>query len=202
MTLALHQLVLRLPNGTVGPLDARWGPGVVHLRGPNGSGKTTLLRVACGERPPDAGTVRLDGRDPAHHAGARAHISFLPAVPELSGFLQVDEAWRMMAALRGRPAWDGAPARDALGLPAARRLDALSVGQRRKAELLAALAGDPAVLLLDEVFAPLDPDASAVVARWIEGWRATRLVVLTGHGVVPVGADVIVDLGSGPEGPT
>ncbi|MES2644700.1 MAG: ATP-binding cassette domain-containing protein [Myxococcota bacterium] len=195
MTLTLHQLVLRLPNGTVGPLDARWGPGVVLLRGPNGCGKTTLLRVACGERAPDGGTVYIDGRDPARDAEVRAHVSFLPAVPELSGFLQVDEAWRMMAALRGRPGWDGAPARDALGLPGGRRLDALSVGQRRKAELLAAMAGDPAVLLLDEVFAPLDPDATAVVAAWIAAWRVTRLVVVTGHGAVPVEPDVVVTLG-------
>jgi ABC-type multidrug transport system ATPase subunit len=122
-------------------------------------------------------------------------VGSAPAVPELSGFLHVDEAWRMMAALRGRPGWDGAPARDALGLPGGRSLDALSVGQRRKAELLAAMAGDPAVLLLDEVFAPLDPDATAVVAGWIAAWRATRLVVLTGHGAVPVEPDVVVTLG-------
>lgn len=194
MNLVLAGLVLALPGRVLGPLDARLGPGIVHLRGANGAGKTTLLRVACGELRPTGGRVLLDGRSPLVDPTTRARISFLPAVPELSGFLTVEEAWRLMAGLRGRPDWAGAALQDRFGLPGTRPLDRLSVGQRRKAELLAALAGDPDVLLLDEVFAPLDPDSTAVVAHELEARRASRITLLTSHGPLPLAADAALDL--------
>jgi ABC-2 type transport system ATP-binding protein len=169
--LEIEGLTLALPARRIGPLDRTFAPGVTWLLGPNGTGKTTLFRVLCGELAPTAGVVRLDGDEPTRSPTARCGIAFLPANPELSGFLTVREAWSITAGLRGR-AWDGAALADTLELDPRRRLDTLSVGQRRKAELVAALAGDPDVLLLDEVFAPLDDRSVRAVAALLDAGRA------------------------------
>ena len=100
----------------------------------------------------------------------------------------------MLAALRDAPAWDGAALTGQLGLEPARRLDTLSVGQRRKAELVAALAGDPDVLLLDEVFAPLDTRSVSLVAELFDRARSTKILLLTGHGALPLASDQVLSL--------
>jgi hypothetical protein len=61
-----------------------------------------------------------------------------------------------------------------------------SAGQRRKAELVCGLAGDPPVLLLDETFAHLDHQGCARPQDWLAEWSRSRLIVLTHHGGAPV----------------
>ncbi|MBW2253842.1 MAG: ATP-binding cassette domain-containing protein [Deltaproteobacteria bacterium] len=196
-TLEARGLLFRYPAGfTVGPTDLTLSPGLLLLRGPNGCGKTTLLRLLCGGLLPTAGKVRVCGGDPADHR-TRRHVSLLPATPELPGFLRVDEAWQTLAALRRDPSWDGTPSCDALGLPAALRLDQASAGQRRKAELVAALAGDPEVLLLDEPFANLDEAASEVLSGWLEDWRGDHVVLVAGQTRLPVEPDRITEMAAG-----
>lgn len=184
-------------GGTAGPLDLDAGPGVIHLRGANGSGKTSLLRAITGGLPRSDGEVTLDGRDPERDPLARARIGWVPAQPSLPGFLTVDEAWRFMGALRRRPDWDGGPICDALDLPRGLRLDQASTGTRRKAELVAAMAGEPELLVFDETLAHLDDHARAVLIGWIDGWRSTRLVLLTHHGPLAVVCDAAVELARG-----
>lgn len=183
-------LEIRYPTGFVaGPLDLDVGPGVWRLAGDNGTGKTTLLRAMVGELTPTAGTVRVDGHDPVRDPRARRHVAFVPSRPELPGFLTVDEAWQTLAALRGDPDWDGADLRDTLGLPGEMLLSHGSDGQRRRAELLAGLAADPAVLLLDEPFANLDPEAAAIVAGVLDARRGDHVILVAHHGPSPLAFD-------------
>ncbi|MCB9678674.1 MAG: ABC transporter ATP-binding protein [Alphaproteobacteria bacterium] len=188
--LEVHYGALRL-----GPLDLRLDAGIVHLVGSNGTGKTSLLRAMAAAIPRSAGTVEVDGHDPERDATARGRIGFVPAAPELPGFLTVDEAWRMMADLRRRPDWDGTELRDAFDLPGAQRLDRASTGMRRKAEVVAALAGDPTVLLLDETLANIDVRGREVLCEWLDRHRGDRAVILTHHGASPVRPDAVVTLG-------
>ena len=104
-------------------------------------------------------------------------------------YLTVDESWQLLAGLRGAPGWDGRPLREALGLPGHIKLSAASDGQARKAELLAALAGDPPVLLLDEPLALMDAATVALLSDWVEGWRANRVVLATSHEALPFAID-------------
>jgi ABC-2 type transport system ATP-binding protein len=179
---------------TVGPLSLRRDTGIVWLRGPNGSGKSTLLRCLCGERPATTGQVRINGEDPFATPSARARVSLVKTTPELPDYLTVDEAWRMMASLRGQRHWRGEALRDALDLPGGLALRHASSGQRRRAELVAALAGDPDILLMDEVFTTLDTSGAALLAEWLEDWRNKRLVVITSHTPLPITADEQVNL--------
>lgn len=179
---------------TVGPLTLRNDRGLVWLQGANGSGKSTLMRCLCGERPASSGHVRIAGEDPFQSPAVRARVSLITTTPELPEYLTVDEAWRMMASLRGDRSWRGDSLRDALDLPGNLALRHASSGQRRRAELVAALAGDPDILLLDEVFTTLDTAGAAVLSQWLDGWRSERLVILTSHTPLPVKADVHIDL--------
>lgn len=185
---ALDGVEVRFGERVIGPVSVTLGPGINHLQGPSGAGKSTLIRLICGEVRCRVGTVRVAGRDPFADAAVRAHIGLLSTHPQLPGFLTADEVWRWHAVVRGRPSWDGTALREALALPAALRLERASAGERQRAELLAALAGDPEVLLLDEPFAHLDKAAAHTLAGWLDGWRA-RTVIVTGHAALPVAAD-------------
>lgn len=196
--LVLDGATVRYPSGlTVGPVTASFDRGLYHLQGENGSGKTSLLRCIAGAQRVSAGRVRVCGRDPLRQPAARADVGFVPAVPELPGFLRVDEAWQITAALRGRPDWQGEVERELLGIDGRMLLEQCSAGQRCRAELLAALAGDPPILLLDEVFSHLDPGAVERVARRLASWRDTRVILLTSHEALPVRVDGTIRLTPG-----
>lgn len=180
----------------VGPVDLSLGAGLHHLRGPNGAGKSTLLRLLCGGLRLSEGQIRVCGQDVARPL-ARAEVALLPGRPSLPGFLSIDEAWQLLAGLRGAPAWDGRPYREALGLPGGLTLSAASDGQARKAELVAALAGDPAVLLLDEPLALLDAASVAVLGGWVEQWRSARVILATSHEALPFALDSSATLAPG-----
>lgn len=181
--ITVHDLTVRYTDGTEpGPWTLAFEPGVHVLKGPNGCGKSTLLGAIAASLCRHQGRVDVLGGDPEHDAQTRARIGYLTAEPGQPGFLTVREVWRMHAALRGEPDWDGVKLERALALPADRRLSQCSSGMRQKAELIGALAGDPPVLLLDEPFANLDAAAVA--------WLRDRLdlhegvAILAHHGAV------------------
>lgn len=199
LSLQVQSLEVRLSKRFVaGPLSVRLGPGLAWLRGPNGAGKTTLLRALCGDLVPTSGRVHLQvgasSGDPHRRPLLRRFLGYLPAVPDTPDFLTVDEAWRLAAGVRGCPDWPGVRLREALALPGGLRVAHASSGQRRRIELLAALVGDPPILLLDEPFAHLDQEGCDWLAEAIADWRSERIVLLTGHGPPPVAPDLIVEL--------
>jgi ABC-2 type transport system ATP-binding protein len=145
---ALDGLNLQVPEGAV-----------YVLVGPNGAGKTTLLRLLMGLDRRDGGEVDVLGDDPNLHGGAvRARIGYVPEGHE-PGY-----PWMSVGRLLEQhrvyyPAWDHTYARrllDAYELDPARRCRALSKGQRRRLQLLLALARRPSLLLLDEPTDGLD----------------------------------------------
>ena len=176
----------------VGPVSFAMDQGVVHVEGPNGGGKTTLLRAICGELLPSSGEVLVAGRNVHKHALARRGVAFVPSSAELPDFLSVREAYQFTAGLRGAPQWNGENWCADLRLDPELPLASASAGQRRKAELICGLAGDPGVLLLDETIAHLDKESCALLIGWICEWRVSRLILLTHHGALPVTADAVL----------
>lgn len=170
----------------LGPLDLVVDNGALYVKGPNGCGKTTLLRTLCGELKPTSGHVLLDGKNVWTSPVMRRRIGYVPAIPELPDFLSVREAYEFMGSMRGKPGWDGIRYCDQLKLDPNMSLGTASAGQRQKAELIAALAGDPDVLLMDETFSHFDADSSLLLSEWIAGWEASRIVIFTHHGTPPL----------------
>jgi len=135
--------------------------------GPNGAGKTTAMRAVFGLVELDAGTVRWQGVPVC--AGQRARFGYMPEERGLYPRMRVRDQLVYLGELCGRAAKDVGRSVDGwlerLGLAgrAADRLDALSHGNQQRVQLIAALAGDPDLLVLDEPFAGLDPIAMDVM---------------------------------------
>ena len=136
--------------------------------GPNGAGKSTLLRMLATLLRPTAGTLRVLGAElPRQAWKARGRIGYLGHDPLLYRDLTVAEALSFHARLHGVSNPDGRIAEllDAVGLN--RRRDqlvrTLSAGQVQRAAVCRCVLHGPALLLLDEPGAHLDPAALEVV---------------------------------------
>jgi ABC-2 type transport system ATP-binding protein len=141
-------------------LDLQVAPGkVTVLLGSNGAGKSTLLRVLLGVLRPDAGSVRVFGKDPLRaHREVVQRIGYVPDVPDVYPWLNPADLFRFLAPQY--PTWNKTLCSELcerLDVPLRTRFKALSRGQGMKAMLVAALAPEPELLLLDEPFAGLDP---------------------------------------------
>ncbi len=159
------------------------GREILAIVGPNGAGKTTLLKVLSGERRPDDGEVVLDGhRVSGADAAWRARIGLVSHRTGLYEKLTVTENLRFFAALHGL-AGNGrtlSATLDAVGAAglAARRIEALSRGQRQRVALARSLLHDPEVLFLDEPFTGLDPEGAAGLERALTARRSDGAVVV------------------------
>jgi ABC-2 type transport system ATP-binding protein len=156
-------------------------PGVTVLLGPSGSGKSTLLRLAQGLLAPHEGTVRILGEDPAKaSAELRARVGYVPDDADAPGWMSARELFAFLAPQY--PGWnhervEGLVA--SLGLPLDLRLHALSRGQATKAMLIAALAHEPSLLLLDEPFSGYDPPTrEALLSAFLVSLDVERTAVL------------------------
>lgn len=160
--------VLRGADLTVAPRT------VAVLRGENGSGKSTLLRIIAGVVDKDAGSVVVAGAclDGARVRALRS-VGYAPDAGELPDHLSVRELVALVAALRRA---EPAPACDEERLGVAglvhERLSSLSLGQRRRVGLLAALVGRPDLLLLDEPTNGLDAPGLALLEALLGEQRA------------------------------
>jgi ABC-2 type transport system ATP-binding protein len=127
--------------------------------GPNGAGKTTTIRILLGLIAPSAGAARVFGRDVAT-AGATARAS-IGYVPGESHFYPRQSAGALLAYLgRFHPGDHAARRRELaalLELELGRRTEDLSLGNRKKVGVIAALQHRPRLIVLDEPSNGLDP---------------------------------------------
>jgi ABC-2 type transport system ATP-binding protein len=154
----------------VGPLDLRVEPGeVVAVMGPNGAGKTTLLRVLATLDRPAGGVVRWwDGGATQARRSLGLALDSAVEEPTLSG-LQATHFWcRQWVGERRRAGEMCEAALQRFGLWEVRHepVCAYSYGMRRRLALAQALVHEPALALLDEPTAGLDPaGVEALVAE-------------------------------------
>jgi len=165
------------------------GPGVTLLLGPNGAGKSTLLKLMSGVEQPTAGSVCVDGHDLwRDEVAARATLAYVPEHPDLTPYATVGEVLGLVCRLRGRPVDDGVRALETVGLRdlGDRSVRELSMGQRRRAVLAAALIGEPSTLLLDEPLEAMDRGMRHWLTSWISNASAREAtIVIATHDVAP-----------------
>lgn len=141
----------------------------VCLIGPNGAGKSTLLAVVAGQLAPDAGTLRIFGRDAAGvpvHGRVRMGLGRMFQIPSVVTALSPADNVRLarMQAPGGAAAELPAEYRDVAENDAIEAGD-LPLADRRRLELAMVLAGAPRLMLLDEPAAGLGPDDARALTR-------------------------------------
>ena len=154
------------------------------LVGRNGAGKTTLIRAICGRARLDAGSVRLDGVDPATDPAARRRLGLVPQEIALYPDLTALENLEILGQLAGLPAAEARRrAHEALtwiGLAdrAKSRVATLSGGMKRRVNIAAGVLHDPALLLLDEPTVGVDPQARERIHEMLASLRARGMAIL------------------------
>ena len=163
-------------NVVLDQLDFAPTPGrVTVLLGRNGCGKSTFLKLCLGVLRADEGTLV---------APPRNQIGYVPDKPDCYDWMTPTDLFRFLKPQY--PTWnDDEVARlcEALHVPVATKFQSLSRGEGMKAMLVAALAPDPELILLDEPFAGLDVIAREEVLRGvIDALRdGERTVLCTTH---------------------
>jgi ABC-2 type transport system ATP-binding protein len=188
MTDAIHTAGLTKSYGATRALDGldlSVAAGEVHgFLGPNGAGKTTAIRILLGLLRADAGEASVLGGDPwANAVDLHRRLAYVPGDVELWPNLSGGEAIDVLARLRGgldRARVDELCQR--FDLDPTKKGRTYSKGNRQKVALIAALASDVELLLLDEPTAGLDPLMEAVFQAYIREAKADgRTVLLSSH---------------------
>ena len=186
--------------------EARDGE-ITGLLGPNGAGKTTTLRMLYSLLPPDEGTIRIDGLDPATDALAIKRT--LGVVPDGRGLytrMTARENIRYYAELHGM---DNGQIRQRIEELTRtldmtdfidRRTEGFSQGQRVKVAIARAMVHEPQTVLMDEPSNGLDVMSTRALRRYIlDLKRNGHSVVLSTHIMQEVAAlcDRIVIIAKG-----
>jgi ABC-2 type transport system ATP-binding protein len=144
---------------------------LVGLVGANGAGKTTLLSVLAGVLAPDAGSLSLSGS-----------VGWVPQAVAVYSRLTVAENLRLFARLEHVDDVEAVVARmleqTRLTDRSGERAGRLSGGNRQRLNIALGLLAEPAVLLLDEPTAALDPDQRERLWEFIATLAARRTTVL------------------------
>jgi len=166
-------------------LDLTVSQGEVHgFLGPNGSGKSTTIRVLLGLLRADSGTASVLGQDPWRDATElHRSIAYVPGDVVLWPTLSGGEVIDLLGRLRG--GIDDARRRRLVArfeLDETKKGRAYSKGNRQKVALVAALASDARLLILDEPTAGLDPLMEEVFQAELADLRAQgRTTLLSSH---------------------
>jgi ABC-2 type transport system ATP-binding protein len=166
---------------------------IVALLGANGAGKTTTLAMLLGLVLPSAGRIEILGHDMARDRfAALARMNFASPYIALPARLSVAENLRVYGHLYGVAGLERRIRELAGELDLLAFLDrpagTLSAGQKTRLALAKALINRPAVLLLDEPTASLDPDTADRLRAWLAAYRTASgcAILLASHNMAEV----------------
>ncbi len=160
---------------------------ILGFLGPNGAGKTTAIRIFCGLLKPDEGEVLYNGKSLHELPDGKSLLGVCPQEnvhwERLTCLEQMVFMGEMYNLPRKLAQTRSIAILDQLGLDAHSRKQArrLSGGMKRRLSIALALVHDPAVLILDEPEAGLDPQSRILMREFIRGLAGTRTIILTTH---------------------
>lgn len=180
---------------------------IIGFLGPNGAGKSTTMNMITGYLAPSSGRVLIDGVDMVESPEeAKRRIGYLPEQPPLYLDLTVDEYLNFAAEFKKTPR--AGRRADLEGIRELVKIDDvrgrviknLSKGYRQRVGLAQALIGNPAILILDEPTAGLDPKQIIEIRELIRELGEEHTVVLSSHILPEISATcrriLIIDKGS------
>lgn len=170
---ALEDCCLSVPEGEI-----------LGLLGPNGAGKTTLIRLLMGYLKPTSGTAAIDGWCCCNHSvQVRRQTTYLPGEVRLFGQMRGREVLRFFAEVRPEGNLHRSlQLAERLELALTARVASMSTGMRQKLALVATLAAETPLVILDEPTSNLDPTVRRVVTEIVGEIRQQgRTVLFSSH---------------------
>lgn len=167
---------------------------IVGLLGPNGAGKTTSFRMTCGMVDPDAGSVRLGGKDvtswPMYRRARDGGMGYLAQESSVFRKLSVQQnllgVMEMLGIDRRTRRARCEELLEQFGITKLRRSKAMSLsgGERRRLEIARCLVSNPKIILLDEPFTGIDPVTIDSIQDIIRDLRSSGIsILITDHQV-------------------
>lgn len=185
--LTLTHLTKRFPGGVTAVNDVSLDltAGVVGLLGPNGAGKTTLMQMVATITRPTDGAITFQGVDVLREPEAlRRQLGYLPQDFGVYDNLTAFEFLSYFAGLKGvtsRSRIDELLETVNLHTVAQRMASTFSGGMRQRLGIAQALLNDPALLIVDEPTAGLDPEERVRFRHLLSDMGQGKLVILSTH---------------------
>ena len=185
--LKLDQVTKRFRGGVtaVSDLSLELGAGVVGLLGPNGAGKTTLMQLIATITRPTQGQIHFQGADVLRDPEAlRRHLGYLPQDFGVYDNLTAFEFLSYFGGLKGvtkKGRIDELLELVNLHTVAHRPAATFSGGMRQRLGIAQALLNDPALLIVDEPTAGLDPEDRVRFRHLLSDLGQGKLVLLSTH---------------------
>jgi len=164
-----HASVVRGGRSVVADVSFTVAPGqAVAVLGRSDAGKSSLLEALATSLPLSAGDIRVDGHSVRTAADAvRTRLGYVPAVVPAWPRARADEwleLFAIEAGLRGKPMRQAVTqGLEMAGIAAGMPLDALSAGAAKRLLFARSLLHAPEIIVADDPFGPLDPDASRFI---------------------------------------
>lgn len=160
--------------------------GICGLLGQNGAGKTTLMRILSTVLDADSGTIRLNG-EICNKSHMRQNIGYLPQQFSMYKGLTVEESLRHISVLKNIAHKDALAeiykVLEAVNLSDRRKskIGSLSGGMLRRVGIAQALLGNPALLIVDEPTAGLDPEERLRFRDLLSDIGSDRMILISTH---------------------
>ena len=166
---AVDDLSLSVPKGTI-----------YGFIGPNGSGKTTTIRMIMNILYPDAGTIKLFGKE---FLGSRLKkVGYLPEERGLYKKMKIRELLMFHSELKcgrkNRQEADRWLSRFELSDWAEKKVETLSKGMSQKVQFISTIIDKPEIIILDEPFSGLDPVNAEVIKSAVLELQSTGSTVI------------------------
>lgn len=152
---ALSNFSIEIPEGRI-----------IGILGPNGSGKTTFIKSLCGVLTPEAGTIRIDGKEVGTES--KKVVSYLPERPYFSSAIRVKDTLDFFEDF-----YEDFDRKAALQMLSSLQIDlkskigSLSKGTREKLQLVLVMSRRAKLYLLDEPIGGVDPAARDFILKTI-----------------------------------
>ncbi|KYP14501.1 ABC transporter ATP-binding protein [Flavihumibacter sp. CACIAM 22H1] len=157
----------------------------IALIGPNGSGKTTFIKCLLGMVLPDSGFITINQQNIHQNWQYRQQIGYMPQISRFPDNMRIEQVLDMVRDIRYQPGQQlDEELIEAFELKRqfGKRMRTLSGGTRQKVSACLAFLFNPAILILDEPTAGLDPVASEVLKNKIATEKAKgKLTLITSH---------------------
>lgn len=158
---------------------------VISLIGPNGSGKTTLIKCILGMVRADSGGIHVNGKQINGDPSYRSQIGYMPQIGRYPDNMKVGQLFRMLKDIRKISETEldtDLLVKFNLVSIFDKPMRTLSGGTRQKVSAALAFYFNPAILILDEPTAGLDPLSSEILKEKImQEKKKNKLILITSH---------------------